>query len=83
MPNDWISVKDGLPELEDNRSGYHRPRSIRVLCVCRQRSGKVFVKEGYYELFNDKPCWRIPGSIDSVTHWMLLPEPPKEGVDNG
>ena len=76
--SEWISVDERLPELEDGRNwGNHRPRSIRVLCVCKQRSGKVFVKEGYYELFSNKPCWRIPGSIDEVTHWMPLPEPPK------
>lgn len=76
--NEWISVDERLPELEDGRNwGNHRPKSIRVLCVCQQRSGKTFVKEGYYELFSNKPCWRIPGSIDSVTHWMPLPKPPK------
>lgn len=76
--SEWISVEERLPELEDGRNwGNHRPRSIRVLCVCQQRSGKTFVKEGYYELFSNKPCWRIPGSIDSVTHWMPLPKPPK------
>lgn len=75
---EWISVDERLPELEDGRNcGNHRPRSIRVLCVCQQRSGKVFVKEGYYELFSNRPCWRIPGSIDSVTHWMPLPSVPK------
>lgn len=75
---EWISVDERLPELEDGRNwGNYSARSIRVLCVCKQRKGKVFVKEGYYELFSNKPCWRIPGSIDSVTHWMPLPEPPK------
>ena len=75
--NEWINVDERLPELEDGRNwGNHRPRSIRVLCVCQQRSGKTFVKEGYYELFGNKPSWRIPGSIDSVTHWMLLPKAP-------
>ena len=35
-------------------------------------------KEGYYEpCANGSVFWRIPGSIDSVTHWMTLPEPPK------
>lgn len=80
---EWISVEERLPEIEDDRKGGHRPRSIRVLCVCQQKSGKRFVKEGYYELFNNTPCWRIPGSIDDVTHWMPLPKPPKAGDNNG
>jgi hypothetical protein len=44
-----------------------------------QFKGKIFVKEGYYEKwdFAIAPHWRIPGSIDTVTHWMPLPEPPK------
>jgi hypothetical protein len=38
------------------------------------------VKEGYCEWYNDypEPRWQIPGTIDEVTHWMPLPEPPKE-----
>lgn len=76
---EWISVEDRLPELEKTSlNTKHRPKSARVLCSCTQRSGKVLVKEGYYELWNNSPCWRIPGSIDSVTHWMPLPEPPKK-----
>lgn len=75
--SEWISVEERLPDLETTRSdGYHRPKSVRVLCACKQRSGKVFVKEGYYELFGKSVCWRIPGSIDSVAHWMPLPEAP-------
>ena len=80
--NKWISVDERLPEIETTEKGWgnHRvDRSVRVLCACKQKSGKVLVKEGYYELFDFKrePTWRIPGSIDSVTHWMPLPEPPK------
>jgi hypothetical protein len=72
-----------LPEKETlikwrERTGYN---SIRVLCVCKQKSGKVMVKEGYCEIWDDSdygPYWKIPGSIDSVTHWMPLPTPPTE-----
>lgn len=85
----WISVKDRLPEIESSnkRWGNHKiSKSVRVLCACKQASEKVFVKEGYYEIWDDErgPFWKIPGSIDSVTHWMPLPEPPKKGgADNG
>ena len=75
----WIDVNDKLPELEivpKKADSHHKPKSVRVLCTCKQRSGKVFVKEGFYELWDDNPVWRIPGSIDAVTHWMPLPEPP-------
>ena len=76
---EWISVDERLPDMEPNGKGrYGGARSVRVLCACKQRSGRTFAKEGYYEpCGNGKVFWRIPGSVDSVTHWMPLPEPPK------
>ena len=78
---EWTSVEDRLPEIETENIRQHNrcySESIRVLCACKQRSGKVMVKEGYCRIYDDNNiCWKIPGSIDSVTHWMPLPEPPK------
>ena len=78
---EWISVKDRLPEIVSTHKRYRSTikKSIRVLCVCVQRSGKTMVKEGYCEWYNDypEPCWQIPGTIDEVTHWQYLPQPPK------
>ena len=78
---EWISVEDKLPEVVSIHKGYRSTvkKSIRVLCVCVQKSGKTMVKEGYCEWYNDynEPRWQIPGTIDDVTHWMPLPEPPK------
>ena len=77
---EWISVEDRLPDIDPYGKGrYGGARSVRVLCACKQRSGRTFAKEGYYEpCGNGKVFWRIPGSVDSVTHWMPLPEPPEE-----
>lgn len=78
---EWISVKDRLPEVVSTHKGYRNTikKSIRVLCVCVQKSGKTMVKEGYCEWYNDypEPRWQIPGTIDKVTHWQYLPQPPK------
>ena len=78
---EWISVEDKLPEVVSIHKGYRSTvkKSIRVLCVCVQKSGKTMVKEGYCEWYNDypEPRWQIPGTIDEVTHWQYLPEPPK------
>lgn len=81
--NEWISVDERLPEVDPTKKGkYHNvPVSIRVLCACKQVSGKVMVKEGYCEFCSHGYYWRIPGSIDSVTHWMYLPEPPEDKED--
>ena len=76
----WISIEERLPNLDPYGKGrYGGLRSVRVLCVCKQRDGKTFVKEGYCETHSGAIVWRIPGSIDSVTHWMPLPEAPKGG----
>lgn len=78
---EWISVDDKLPEVVSIHQGYRSTvkKSIRVLCVCVQKSGKTMVKEGYCEWYNDyqEPRWKIPGTIDEVTHWKYLPQPPK------
>ena len=78
---EWISVKERLPEIVSTCKRYRSTikKSIRVLCVCVQKSGKTMVKEGYCEWYNDypEPRWQIPGTIDEVTHWQYLPQPPK------
>ena len=78
---EWVSVEDKLPEVVSIHKGYRSTvkKSIRVLCVCVQKSGKTMVKEGYCEWYNDyqEPRWQIPGTIDEVTHWLYLPQPPK------
>lgn len=78
---EWISVKDRLPDVVSTHKGHRSTikKSMRVLCVCVQKSGKTMVKEGYCEWYNDypEPRWQIPGTIDKVTHWQYLPQPPK------
>ena len=78
---EWISVDDKLPEVVSIHKVYRSTvkKSIRVLCVCVQKSGKTMVKEGYCEWYNDyqEPRWKIPGTIDEVTHWQYFPQPPK------
>ena len=81
----WIPVTERLPEIVETKRACKNVyrKSGRVLCACLQADGKKFVKEGYMEYFNDypKPNWIIPGTIHSVTHWMPLPEPPKEDAE--
>lgn len=78
----WIPVTERLPGV----ASVHNTRwdkstdSIRVLCACVQADGKKMVKEGYCKVYSDGYVhWKIPGTIHSVTHWMPLPQPPKEG----
>lgn len=79
MPK-WIPVTERFPEPLSRRNDYKGKRmtSETVLCVCVQNGGKRMVKEGRCEFYGGTPVWRIPGTIDSVTHWMPMPKPPKE-----
>jgi hypothetical protein len=61
---EWVNVKDRLPENDG-----------RYLTLCRSTYGGVLIRE---TLFNNKFGW-IP-VIDNVkfSHWMPLPDKPKD-----
>lgn len=64
--SEWISVKDGLPG-----------KFIRVLVHMPGETPHPTVHEGYRGVKN----WYADGfrrEDCEVTHWMPLPEPPKE-----
>ena len=71
---EWISVKDRLPPM------YHM-----VLITGKNSAGGSFgVIKGSHD--GDKGQWYrddigsyVDSRGDTVTHWMPLPEPPKEG----
>lgn len=80
---EWISVKDRLPDIDKTTSNYER---IGVIAY-----GKGWSKSGYriYErtLVRGKTDyrWKYPWdriSDEEITHWMPLPEPPKEDGSN-
>ena len=68
----WISVEDRLPEP-----------CVSVLTLrrrledgaCSQRvDSTIPIYDGTFAWFSDTHSWKT-----KVTHWMPLPEPPKEG----
>ena len=64
---EWISVKDRLPEV----SGY-------VVCIAKRNPFSRFMPMAARI---EKNGWVNPITeqyISEVTHWMPLPEPPKE-----
>lgn len=63
----WISVKDRQPKQCDDRS--------YVKCLVYLPYYDV-IKVGEYSFCDN--CWRCNGLKVTVTHWMPLPEPPKE-----
>lgn len=64
--NQWISTKDRLPD-EDGWYLVYKHNRVRVAEWC-------------------KDCWYnesdLPIDDCAITHWQLLPEPPKEGEHN-
>lgn len=61
----WISVKERLPE-----------NNQQALCVMTDGSFCVFTWNYIDWMWNDGDEWYRE---EDVTHWMPLPEPPKEG----
>lgn len=76
---DWISVKDRLPE-----------EGVRVLAVKKLKDGRrdlalatciLEYKHHDYVTGEDivEPYW-VCGGNNNITHWMPLPEMPEEGT---
>lgn len=83
--NNWISVKDRLPEIEEQVLVYGRPS----LQTCRFVEPAMLKRRRIYGSIPiaDEFWWKgydiigYDGEVDEiveVTHWMPLPEPPEE-----
>ena len=83
VPSKWISVKDRLPE-EDGKYLVFEQSNGRT-CTEVLRFAKDARKVDKYDF---KDCWKNTWyeydsewghyTVNSVTHWMPLPQPPKE-----
>ena len=54
-----------------------------IACEYCEEDDEYYLWQGWYEVIKN---WDDYNSIvigDEVTHWMPLPQPPKEGADNG
>jgi hypothetical protein len=63
----WISVKERLPELDRIVMAY-RSECIKAMITKYRTHGDIS-----FEAWTDGNY-----KIEGVTHWMPLPEPPKE-----
>ena len=76
---EWISVKDRLPNVDTNKSGYERKGVI----VCVDGCSKKSVYRVYERACNRGKTvyrWKYPWdtiSDENITHWCELPQPPK------
>ena len=88
----WISVKDGLPEMHmtylydvetmsEIPSGIHRSKMVLIAVLCDE-SGEpeYFVCTGWLQdgEWYESYSYTLEKVPFPVTHWMPLPEPPKE-----
>lgn len=75
VSNEWISVEDRLPEQLKSRQTigrngqYGKVLTSKDVLVTNGKSREV----SYIYL----GAWQI-GEIEEITHWMPLPEPPKD-----
>ena len=69
VKQEWISVKDRLPE---------RTLPPHDVLVYHDLNCGMFVDRAWYSYDMGKWC-SVLGMKLKVTHWMPLPEPPKEG----
>ena len=79
--NEWISVKDRLPE--DDLPQDTERMAIKVL-VCSTQGNKYSVRTLSRQrwVMSINPVkyhpWEWSKDARNITHWMYLPEPPKE-----
>jgi hypothetical protein len=73
----WISVKDRLPEpnvrvLVRDPSIPEFPRNDSNVVIGHLRGTNSYFLSG---------TWFVPDGFGQVTHWMPLPEPPKDAKE--
>lgn len=92
MANEWISVKDRLPEQHDAYLCAEWSKTFNEYFVRIRYFAKDLYEWDRFEFPDGKGKSGFYGSdsewgsylVDDVTHWMPLPEPPKkEGATDG
>jgi uncharacterized protein YkuJ len=71
--SDWISVEDRLPEMKEIYTG--SPKRARVIGFTGHYVCEVRYEETYAKRIAN---WYQGERRQSVTHWMPLPDTPKE-----
>lgn len=75
---EWISVKDRMPE-----NGNENQKAIKVLVAIKSKNGitvrtQTRFQDRLYHADGYEICWKWRYSAGEVTHWMPIPEPPRE-----
>lgn len=75
--SEWISVKDRLPDFEAEVLFFDNCKSIHKGWLSR-KSNCWFIDTSELSVDGDACITDDSIEIEYVTHWMPLPEPPKE-----
>ena len=83
-PNEWVSVEERLPKYNIREDG--ELVSSKILCYCEtDKTVHLAVSQKFYigrmgeivhPIFRYYDEWGY--EVENVSHWMPLPEPPKE-----
>ena len=74
---EWISVKDNIPNEFSMVLIYIADNSLTGVAMLMKSTDAFGNKISYFaEIYGDN------GVIEGVTHWMLLPSPPKDLNEN-
>lgn len=72
---DWISVKDRMPEKDEGVLVYGKADKCCGSCVMLGEARYSHEREQFS--YGEWDC------VCEATHWMPLPEPPKEEINHG
>ena len=80
----WISVKDRMPEIGEEVLVYAKGKidgfiGEHVIAICKRFVEHIFSSSPGYETWSTP--WQYFHIDYEITHWMPLPEPPKEDTD--
>jgi len=65
--SEWISVKERLPEV------------FKDVLIANKRGKHYDISKGWWTgTYFDRPARGVYRRYKNVTHWMPIPEPPKE-----
>lgn len=81
MKDKWISVKERLPELHERKDGYRVSDSVLVFCPgCFDPISVAEYEDDRTEDYPNAYFGFVDNGGDCIkpTHWMPLPDPPKE-----
>jgi hypothetical protein len=76
----WVSVEDGLPELDQTVLVYAAGKidgfnGKHVYALCSRYVQKIFPSSPGHEVWSIP--WQYFHTDYEITHWMPLPEPPE------